>query len=75
MAEPEPNEEKIPTEHTPRIGEVFGDAKSMAQGAYEQATGQAEEQVARLSEAIRDQPLTSALIALGLGYLLGRLIR
>jgi uncharacterized protein YjbJ (UPF0337 family) len=55
------------------VGETFGDAKMQAQGMYNQAAGQAQEQVARLSEVIRDQPLTAALVALGLGYILGRL--
>ncbi len=55
------------------VGETFGDAKTQVQGVYNQAAGQAQEQVARLSEVIRDQPLTAALIALGVGYILGRL--
>jgi uncharacterized protein YjbJ (UPF0337 family) len=55
------------------VGEAIGDAKMQAQGIYNQASGQAQEQVARLSEVIRDQPLTAALVALGLGYILGRL--
>jgi uncharacterized protein YjbJ (UPF0337 family) len=54
-------------------GEMLGDTRTQAQGVYNQAAGQAQEQVARLSEVIRDQPLTSALIALGVGYILGRL--
>jgi uncharacterized protein YjbJ (UPF0337 family) len=55
------------------VGEAIGDTKMQAQGMYNQAAGQAQEQVARLSEVIRDQPLTAALVALGLGYILGRL--
>ncbi|HEY6434174.1 MAG TPA: CsbD family protein [Acetobacteraceae bacterium] len=55
------------------FGESVGDMKTQAQGLYNQASGQAQEQVARLSEVIRDQPLTAALIAIGLGYILGRL--
>ena len=55
------------------FGETVGDAKTQAQGIYSQASGQAQEQVARLSEVIRDQPLTAALVALGIGYILGRL--
>jgi uncharacterized protein YjbJ (UPF0337 family) len=54
-------------------GEVTGDRKTQAQGIYNQAAGQAQEQVARLSEVIREQPITSALIAVGIGYILGRL--
>lgn len=55
------------------VGQATGDVKTQAQGIYNQAAGQAQEQVARLSEVIREQPLTSALIALGIGYILGRL--
>ncbi len=55
------------------VGETLGDATTQAKGVYNQAAGQAQEQAARLSEVIRDQPLTSALIALGIGYILGRL--
>lgn len=55
------------------FGEATGDMKTQARGLYNQASGQAQEQVARLSEVIRDQPLTAALIAIGLGYILGRL--
>lgn len=55
------------------IGETIGDTRTQARGMYNQAAGQAQEQVARLSEVIRDQPLTAALVALGLGYILGQL--
>jgi len=55
------------------VGDAIGDTKMQAQGLYNQTAGQAQEQVARLSEVIRDQPLTAALVALGLGYILGRL--
>ena len=39
---------------------------------YNQAAGQAQQQVARLSDVIKDQPIASALVAIGIGYLLGR---
>ncbi len=55
------------------VGDTFGDSQTQAKGVYNQATGQAQEQAARLGEVIRDQPLTAALIALGVGYILGRL--
>ena len=55
------------------VGQTTGDLKTQAHGVYNQAAGQAQEQVARMSEVIRDQPLTAALIALGIGYILGRL--
>jgi uncharacterized protein YjbJ (UPF0337 family) len=55
-----------------KVGQFAGDAKTQAQGLYNQAAGQAQQQVARLSDVIRDQPITSALVAIGIGYLLGR---
>ena len=55
-----------------KVGDFAGDAKTQAQGLYNQASGQAEQQMARLSDVIKDQPITSALVAIGIGYLLGR---
>lgn len=55
-----------------KVGELAGDAKTQANGLYNQAAGQAEQQVAKLSDVIKDQPITSALVAIGIGYLLGR---
>ena len=55
-----------------KVGEYAGDAKTQAEGLYNQASGQAEQQMARLSDVIRDQPIASALVAIGIGYLLGR---
>ena len=55
-----------------KVGDYAGDAKTQAQGLYNQASGQAEQQMARLSDVIRDQPITSALVAIGICYLLGR---
>lgn len=55
------------------LGDTFGDAKMQAQGLYNQASGQAQEQMGRLAEVIREQPLIAAAIALGVGYILGRL--
>ncbi len=56
-----------------KVGEFAGDAKTQAEGLYNQAAGQAEQQVARLSDVIKDQPIAAALVAIGVGYLLGRL--
>jgi uncharacterized protein YjbJ (UPF0337 family) len=55
------------------VGEAVGDAKTQASGLYNQAAGQAQQQAERLSDVIKDQPLTAALLAIGVGYLLGRL--
>jgi len=56
-----------------KVGELAGDAKTQAEGLYNQAAGQAEQQVAKLSDVIKDQPIAAALVAIGVGYLLGRL--
>jgi len=56
-----------------KVGEFTGDAKTQAEGLYNQAAGQAEQQVARLSDVIKDQPIASVLVAVAVGYLLGRL--
>jgi uncharacterized protein YjbJ (UPF0337 family) len=55
------------------VGKRVGDTGMQAPGIYNQVAGQAQEKVARLSEVIRDQPLTAALVAVGIGYVLGRL--
>jgi ElaB/YqjD/DUF883 family membrane-anchored ribosome-binding protein len=52
---------------------AINDAKRHAPDLYNQAVGQAQQQTARLSDVIKDQPLTTALLAVGIGYLLGRL--
>jgi uncharacterized protein YjbJ (UPF0337 family) len=55
------------------IGDAIGDAKTQASGLYNQAAGQAQQQAARLSDVIKEQPLAAAAVAVGIGYLLGRL--
>jgi uncharacterized protein YjbJ (UPF0337 family) len=55
------------------VGEAVGDAKTQASGLYNEAAGQAQQQAAKLSDLIKDQPLGAALLAVGIGYLLGRL--
>jgi uncharacterized protein YjbJ (UPF0337 family) len=72
------------------IGRVTGDAKTRAEGVLNQATGAVQDlygqgadgarQTAKtldalLRETIETQPYTAALVALGLGWLLGRLHR
>ena len=54
-------------------GDLAGDAKTQAQGLYNQASGQAQQAAGQFSDVIRSQPLVSALVALGVGYVLGRL--
>jgi uncharacterized protein YjbJ (UPF0337 family) len=55
-----------------KVGEFAGDAKTQAEGLYNQAAGQAQQNAAKLSDVIKEQPLTAALVAMGIGYLLGR---
>jgi uncharacterized protein YjbJ (UPF0337 family) len=55
------------------VGNLAGDAKTQAEGLYNQAAGQAQNAAGQFSDVIRSQPLVSALVALGLGYVLGRL--
>lgn len=55
------------------VGDALGDTATQAQGMYNQAAGQAQEQLGRLAETVKDQPITATLIALGIGYILGRL--
>ncbi|MBV9252088.1 MAG: CsbD family protein [Acetobacteraceae bacterium] len=54
-------------------GDVLGDSKTKAEGLYNQASGQTQQALGQLTDIIREQPLASAAIALGIGYLLGRL--
>jgi uncharacterized protein YjbJ (UPF0337 family) len=58
-----------------KVGEVTGDTKTQAEGLYNQAAGRAQQQVARLSDVIKDQPIAAVVIAVAVGYLLGRLTR
>jgi ElaB/YqjD/DUF883 family membrane-anchored ribosome-binding protein len=55
------------------VGDAIGDTRTAASGLYNQGAGQAQQQAAQLSDLIKDQPLATVLIALGVGYLLGRL--
>lgn len=56
------------------LGSAVGDAKTRAQGAYNQGYGEVQHAAGQASDAIREQPLTAALIALGVGFVLGRLL-
>ncbi len=56
-----------------KVGDMVGDARTQAEGLYNQAAGQAQQQAAWLSDTIKEQPLVAAAVALGVGYLIGRL--
>lgn len=55
------------------VGKFTGDAKTQAEGLYNQAAGQAQQTVGQMSDVIKGQPIAAVVIAVGLGYLLGRL--
>jgi uncharacterized protein YjbJ (UPF0337 family) len=55
------------------VGNVTGDSKSQAQGLYNQAAGQAQQAAGQFSDVIKSQPIVASLIALAIGYVLGRL--
>jgi uncharacterized protein YjbJ (UPF0337 family) len=55
------------------VGNVTGDSKTQAQGLYNQAAGQAQQAAGQFSDVIKSQPIVASLIALTIGYVLGRL--
>jgi len=54
-------------------GDVTGDSKTQAQGRYNQAAGQAQQAAAQLRDVVEAQPIVATLVALAIGYVLGRL--
>jgi len=54
-------------------GSALGDGGSQVRGAVNQGYGQVQDAAGQASELIHKQPLTAALVALGIGFLLGRL--
>jgi len=54
-------------------GEFVGDAKTQAEGYYNQASGQMQNAVGQANDFLREQPVTAVLVALGVGFLIGRL--
>lgn len=54
-------------------GNLTGDAKTQAEGLYNQAAGQAQQAAAQFSDVIKSQPVVSTLVAVAVGYILGRL--
>jgi uncharacterized protein YjbJ (UPF0337 family) len=55
------------------LGNVTGDTKTQAQGLYNQASGQAQQAAGQFTDMVKSQPVTAALVALAIGYVLGRL--
>jgi len=55
------------------VGNLTGDGRAQAQGLYNQAAGQAQQAAAQFSDVVKAQPIVASLVALGIGYVLGRL--
>ena len=55
------------------VGNLTGDTKTQAEGLYNQATGQAQQAAAQFSDVVKAQPIVAAMVALAIGYVLGRL--
>ncbi len=55
------------------VGNMAGDTKTQAQGLYNQAQGQAQQAAGQFSDVVKAQPIVASLVALGIGYVLGRL--
>ena len=55
------------------VGNVTGDSKTQAQGVYNQASGQAQQAAGQFSDMVKAQPMVAAIVALAIGYVLGRL--
>ena len=56
---------------TPAIADVAGRAETTARAA----AGMAQEQAEALSGRVREQPIIALLVAAGVGYLIGRIVR
>ncbi len=54
-------------------GNLTGDTRTQAQGLYNQASGQAQQAAGQFSDVIKSQPIVATLIAVAVGYVLGRL--
>ena len=55
------------------VGNVTGDGRTQADGLYNQAAGQAQQAAAQFSDVVKAQPIVASLVALAIGYVLGRL--
>jgi uncharacterized protein YjbJ (UPF0337 family) len=55
------------------VGNLTGDSKTQAHGLYNQAAGQAQQAAGQFSDVIKAQPIVASLVALAIGYVLGRL--
>ena len=58
-----------------RVTPALADVAGRAEGAARSAQDLAREQAEALSGRVREQPLISILVAAGVGYLIGRIVR
>ena len=54
-------------------GNLAGDTNTQAQGLYNQAAGQAQQAAGQFGDMVKAQPIVASLVALAIGYVLGRL--
>jgi uncharacterized protein YjbJ (UPF0337 family) len=54
-------------------GNITGDTRTQAQGLYNQASGQAQQAAGQFSDVVKAQPIMATLVAVAVGYVLGRL--
>jgi uncharacterized protein YjbJ (UPF0337 family) len=54
-------------------GNLTGDTKTQAQGLYNQASGQAQQAAGQFTDVVKAQPIMATLVAVAVGYVLGRL--
>jgi uncharacterized protein YjbJ (UPF0337 family) len=55
------------------VGKLTGDTQTQAEGATNRVAGQAQQAAAQFSDVIKAQPVVSTLVAVAIGYVLGRL--
>jgi uncharacterized protein YjbJ (UPF0337 family) len=55
------------------VGNIAGDSETQARGLYNQAAGQAQQAAAQFTDVVKAQPIVASLVALAIGYVLGRL--
>ena len=58
-----------------RVTPVLASAADRAQSVYGQASDIAHDQADALGGRVREQPLVAVLVAAGVGYLVGRIVR
>jgi uncharacterized protein YjbJ (UPF0337 family) len=56
------------------MGDVLDDSRLRTRGVGNQAAGTAQDAVGQLGDVIRDRPIASAMICVGVGYLLGKIL-